>query len=204
VPAPALRIALTGGIASGKTAVAEAFARRGIPVIDTDRLAREVVEPGEPALAAVVAAFGPGVLAADGRLDRRRVRELVFADPALRRRLEAILHPAIRAAMNAQAAAAPGPYVVIAIPLLVESGQRAQFDRVLVVDCSPELQRARLLARDGETEEGARRILAAQATRDERLAIADDVIRNEGSLAELDAGVAGLDARYRELAAARA
>ncbi len=204
MPSPALRIALTGGIASGKTAVAEAFARRGIPVIDTDRLAREVVEPGEPALAEVVAAFGPGVLGPDGRLDRRRVRELVFADPALRRRLEAILHPAIRAAMQAQAAAAPGPYVVIAIPLLVESGQRAQFDRVLVVDCSPELQRARLLARDGETEEGARRILAAQATRDERLAIADDVIRNEGSLAELDARVAELDARYRELAAGRA
>jgi dephospho-CoA kinase len=201
-PAPApFRIGLTGGIASGKTAVAEAFARRGVPIVDTDVIAREVVEPGRPALAEVVAAFGPGVLGSDGRLDRRALRAVVFADPALRKRLESILHPAIRAEMQRQAATAVGPYVVIAIPLLVENRLQAQVDRVLVVDCPPEVQLARLLARDGETPAGARAILAAQATRDERLAVAHDVIVNDGSLADLDARVGALHDRYLELAA---
>jgi dephospho-CoA kinase len=200
---PALRIGLTGGIASGKSAVADAFARRAVPVVDTDVIAREVVEPGRPALAAVVAAFGSEVLGPDGRLDRRALRRLVFADPALRRRLEAILHPAIRAEMQRQAAATAGPYVVIAIPLLVENGLQQQVDRVLVVDCPPDVQLARLLARDGETPEGARAILAAQATRDERLAVADDVVVNDGSLADLDARVDALHQRYLALAAAR-
>jgi dephospho-CoA kinase len=127
----------------------------------------------------------------------------VFSDPALRRRLEAILHPAIRAEMQRQAAATAGPYVVIAIPLLVENGLQQQVDRVLVVDCPPDVQLARLLARDGETPEGARAILAAQATRDERLAVADDVVVNDGSLADLDARVDALHHRYLALAAAR-
>jgi dephospho-CoA kinase len=199
----ALRIGLTGGIASGKSAVADAFARRGVPVVDTDVIAREVVEPGQPALAAVVEVFGGDVLGPDGRLDRRALRRLVFSDPALRRRLEAILHPAIRAEMQRQAAATAGPYVVIAIPLLVENGLQQQVDRVLVVDCPPDVQLARLLARDGETPEGARAILAAQATRDERLAVADDVVVNDGSLADLDARVDALHHRYLALAAAR-
>jgi len=197
----ALRIGLTGGIASGKSAVADAFARRGVPIVDTDQLAREVVEPGTPALAAVVEAFGPDVLGPDGRLDRRRLRQRVFADAADRRRLEGILHPAIRTAMHARAEAVDAPYVVIAIPLLVENGLQRAVDRVLVVDCAPEVQLARLLARDGETVEGARAILAAQVSREQRLAAADDVITNDGTLADLDARVGALHERY--LAAAQ-
>lgn len=203
-PAAPLRIGLTGGIASGKSAVADAFARRGITIVDTDVIAREVVEPGRAALDAVVGAFGAGVLAPDGRLDRRALRAIVFADPERRRRLEAILHPAIRAEMRARAAAAAGPYVVIAIPLLTESGLQSQVDRVLVVDCPRDVQLARLLARDGETRAGAERILAAQASREARLAIADDVVANDGTLAELDARVEALHRRYLELAAGRA
>jgi dephospho-CoA kinase len=199
--AAVFRIGLTGGIASGKTAAAGAFARRGVPVIDTDRLAREVVEPGQPALAAVVAEFGPGILGADGRLDRRQLRTLVFADPERRRRLEAILHPAIRSATAAAIATVAAPYVVVAIPLLVESGQRTAYDRVLVVDCPADAQLARLIARDGETAAGARAMLAAQAGRDARLAVADDVLDNTGSLADLDAAVERLHARYLALAA---
>jgi dephospho-CoA kinase len=198
------RVGLTGGIASGKSAVADAFARRGVPIVDTDAIARDVVEPGRPALAEVVRAFGPGVLDADGRLDRRALRTLVFAQPDLRRRLEAILHPAIRAEMHARADAAAGPYVVVAIPLLVENGLQAQVDRVLVVDCPPEVQLARLLARDGETPEGARRILAAQASREARLAAADDVLVNDGSLADLDARVGTLHRDYLARAAGSA
>jgi len=196
-----LRIGLTGGIASGKSAVASAFARRGVPIVDTDRLAREVVEPGQPALAAVVREFGQQVLGPDGRLDRRRLRTLVFADADRRRRLEAILHPAIRAAMAAEIAAVTAPYVVVAIPLLIESGQQAAFDRILVVDCPPEMQLARLIERDRESPEGARAILAAQAGRDARLAAADDVLENTGSLDDLDAAVRSLHQRYLDLAA---
>jgi dephospho-CoA kinase len=199
-PAP-FRVGLTGGIASGKTAVAEAFARRGVTIVDTDVIAREVVEPGQPALAAVVAAFGPEVLGADGRLDRRALRAAVFADAGLRKRLESILHPAIRTEMQRQAAGAAGPYVVVAIPLLVENRLQAQVDRVLVVDCPTDVQLTRLLARDGETPEGARAILAAQATREQRLAVADDVIVNDGTLADLDRRVAALHAKYLALAA---
>jgi dephospho-CoA kinase len=199
--AAALKVGLTGGIASGKSAVADAFARRGVPIVDTDRLAREVVEPGRPALAAVVREFGPAIVAPDGRLDRRRLRALVFADPAQRQRLEALLHPAIRAAMAAELAAVTAPYVVVVIPLLVETGQRAAVDRVLLVDCPPEVQLARLLARDQETPAGARAILAAQAGRDVRRAAADDLIENTGSLEDLDAAVAALHGRYLALAA---
>jgi dephospho-CoA kinase len=198
MPLP-LRIGLTGGIASGKSTVARLFEALGVPVIDTDQLAREVVEPGEPALAAVVEGFGPGVLAADGRLDRRALRARVFADPVARERLEAILHPAIRAALAGRSADAGGPYQVWVIPLLVEGGQVDRVDRVLVVDCPAEVQLARLIGRDGETPDSARAILAAQATRGQRLAVADDVIVNDGSEAALPPQVAALDAKYREL-----
>jgi len=196
-----LRVGLTGGIASGKTAVADAFARRGVPVLDTDQLAREVVLPGTPGLAAVIGAFGAGILNADGTLDRRALRALVFADEAARRRLEAILHPAIRAALARHVAAIDAPYVIIAIPLLAETGGRDRVDRVLVVDSAPELQKARLLARDRETAAQAKAILAAQATRAARLAIADDCIENSGSLADLDAAVEKLHHQYLALAA---
>lgn len=198
-----LRIGLTGGIASGKSVVAGLFAARGVPVIDTDRIAREVVEPGQPALARVVEAFGDGVLDEAGRLDRRALRERVFADPGDRRRLEGILHPAIMAELEEQSAAAGGDYQVLVIPLLVEGGRSEAVDRVLVVDCPVETQLERLRARDEETEAGARAMLAAQASREQRLAAADDVIVNDGSLEALENRVAELDAQYRERAVRR-
>lgn len=198
-----LSIGLTGGIASGKSVVARLFAGHGVPVLDTDQIARDVVEPGQPALAEVVAAFGPTVLAADGRLDRQALRQRVFADPAARHRLEAILHPAIRAELARRAAAAGGPYQIWVIPLLVEGGRIDRVDRVLVVDCPVETQLARLQARDGENQDSARRIVAAQASREQRLAAADDLITNDGPLEALAPQVAALDARYREVAEAR-
>ena len=200
MPDRPLRIGLTGGIASGKSVVAELFASRGVPVIDTDRIAREVVEPGEPALAQVVESFGDGILDEAGRLDRRALRERVFADPADRCRLEDILHPAIMAELERQCAAAGGEYQVLVIPLLVEGGRSDAVDRVLVVDCPVETQLARLRTRDDETEAGARAILAAQASREQRLAAADDVIVNDGSFEALEHRVAELDAQYREWA----
>jgi dephospho-CoA kinase len=196
------RVALTGGIASGKTMVAHLFAARGVPVIDTDVIARQVVEPGEPALAAVVDAFGAQVLGEDGRLDRRRMREHVFADAAARRRLESILHPAIRAEMERQSRAAGGPYQLLVIPLLVESGRRDHVDRVLVVDVPEVTQVERLVRRDASTREQAEAALRAQATRDARLAFADDVIENTGDLAALEAQVAALHRDYLRRAGA--
>jgi dephospho-CoA kinase len=197
-----LRIGLTGGIASGKTLVSRQFAALGVPVIDTDELAREVVAPGSEGLAAVHARFGDGVLAADGSLDRRALRARVFADPDARRDLEAITHPRIRALVDARAAAAGGPYQVIVIPLLVESARRTTVDRVLVVDCPESLQLERLLRRDGGSREQAEAILAAQATRAQRLAVADDVIVNTGDPAAVDAEVAALHRRYLDLSVA--
>lgn len=199
------RVALTGGIASGKTTVANLFGARGIPLIDTDQIAREVVEPGRPALQAVVDAFGPDVLAADGRLDRRRLRDRIFTDPAARKTLESILHPAIRAEMDrqSQAAATAGPYQILVIPLLAEGGRRDHVDRVLVVDTPEAAQIERLMARDRVTEEQARASLSAQALRATRLAMADDVVHNTGRVDELEAQVAALHAHYVGLAAAR-
>ena len=198
-----LRIGLTGGIASGKSTVARLFEAHGVPVIDTDQIARDVVEPGQPALVAVVEAFGTGVLAPDGHLDRSALRARVFADAGARQRLEAILHPAIRAELARRSAAAGGPYQVWVIPLLVEGGRLDQVDRVLVVDCPVEMQLERLVARDGGSESSAQAILAAQASREQRLAAADDVIVNDGAEDSLAPQVAALDASYRELAAAR-
>ena len=198
---PPLRVALTGGIASGKSTVANLFAARGVPVIDTDVIAREVVEPGTPALAAVVEAFGPEVLGADGRLDRRRMRERIFGDAAARRRLEGILHPAIRAEMARRSLAAGGPYQVLVIPLLAEGGRRDHVDRVLLVDVPEEMQVERLMLRDGVSREQAAASLGAQAGRAARLAIADDVILNTGRADDLDHEVTALDGKYRKLAA---
>lgn len=194
------RVALTGGISSGKTTVANLFAGRGVPVIDTDAIAREVVEPGAPALAKVVAAFGPDILGPDGRMDRRRMRERIFGDPQARRRLEAILHPAIRAEMERRSQAAGGPYQVLVIPLFAEGGRRDHVDRVLLVDVPEELQIERLMLRDGVPREQARASLDAQATRADRLAMADDVIRNTGRVEDLDAHVAQLHETYVTLA----
>jgi dephospho-CoA kinase len=202
VSAP-LIIGLTGGIASGKTTVAGLFAGHGVPVLDTDRIAREVVEPGRPAFEQVVDAFGAGILGPDGRLDRRSLRARVFADAAARGQLEAILHPVIRADLARQSARAGGPYQVWVIPLLAEGGRVDPVDRVLVVDCPVETQLARLQARDAETAGSASAMIGSQASREARLAIADDVIVNAGELADLAAQVDALDARYRALALAR-
>ena len=170
---------LTGGIASGKSLVAEELAKLGAVVIDADVLAREVVEPGTPGLAAIVARFGDAVLT-DGRLDRARLGALVFADPAARRDLERIVHPAVRArAAELERAAGDAAVVVHVIPLLVETGQTGAFDRIVVVDVDPETQRERLLRRDGFTEAEADRRIAAQATRTDRLAAADVVLDNQ-------------------------
>lgn len=195
------RVGLTGGIASGKSRVAEFFAALGVPVIDSDVIAREIVAPGSEGLAAIVRRFGPSVLRTDGQLDRRALREVVFADPAARGDLEAITHPLIRSRMHELNAEARGPYVINAIPLLAETGGRRDLDRVLVVDCPEALQVARVMARDRVDEAAARAVIAAQAPRSARLAIADDVIVNEGDLTTLEAAVRALHERYQTLAA---
>lgn len=194
-------IGLTGGVASGKSSLGRAFAalQPGC-VVDADLAARAVVEPGSAGLAAVVERFGSGVLAVDGSLDRPALRRRVFVDAAERKVLEALLHPRIRAWMLARAAEARTPYVLFDIPLLAESAGRATWpmlDRILVVDVPVAVQRARLLARDGVDAALAERMIAAQASRAERLALADDVVVNSGGLEELPATAARLDARWR-------
>jgi dephospho-CoA kinase len=197
------RVGLTGGIASGKSTVARLFEALGIPVIDTDLLAREVVAPGEPLLGQIAARFGTGVLTADGSLDRTALRQLVFADPAARVDLEQLTHPAIRARLEARSTVLGGPYQLLVIPLLVETAGRTPVDRVLVVDCSEALQIRRLQARDGTPLEQARQILKAQATREARLAMANDVIVNDGDLGAVRDRAESLHATYLKLAGAR-
>lgn len=197
--APVPRIALTGGIASGKTTVARLFTALGAKLIDTDQVARDVVLPPSVALDRIVARFGPGVLRADGSLDRARLRQVVFADDAARADLESILHPAIRAEVDRRCATAGGPYQLIAIPLLAETGTRDAYDRVLLVDAPPELQLRRLMLRDGIDEAAARRMLAAQAAPEARRAIADDVIQNDGDIGHLTGAVEALHRRYQAL-----
>jgi len=196
-------IGLTGGVAAGKSEVTRRFEALGIHVADADLAARAVVEPGQPALAAIVERFGTGMLQPDGSLDRRRLRERIFADAEARRALEAITHPAIRGLLEAECRAATSPYAIAAIPLLAEAGGRATYpwlDRIVVVDAPPELQHARLMRRDGVDETLASRMIEAQASRETRLAIADDVVVNDGHPEHLDSAVAALDARYREMA----
>ncbi len=194
-------VGLTGGIGSGKSAVCRLFAQLGVPVIDADVVAREVVEPGQPGLEAIVEAFGEEVLGSDGRLDRARLRELVFSDPERRKQLEALLHPRIRAEMDRRIAAVEAPYCIRCVPLLVETGQSADVDRVLVVDVPVETQLRRTLARDGGRRATVQAIIDAQATRDQRLQVADDVLDNDGDLESLRRRVEMLHDRY--LAAAR-
>jgi len=201
-----LQIGLTGGIGSGKTRVADLFAARGAALIDTDLLAHEITAPGGLAIAALVAAFGPGCLRADGAMDRDAMRALVFADPAAKARLEAITHPLIRQLTEARAAeiraAGRHPYLIYVVPLLVESGTWAsRVDRVLVVDCSEATQVARVMARNGFTRAQVEAIMAKQARRAERLARADDVVDNDGPPEALAPQVERLDRLYRTLAA---
>jgi dephospho-CoA kinase len=197
----AFRVGLTGGIASGKSTAAKFFGALGVPILDSDQVARDVVEPGQPPLERLVERFGPKILTADGHLDRPALRDIVFSDPRARADLEALTHPAIGAAMEARSAAAGGPYQILVIPLLVEKNLAAHVDRVLVVDCDEELQMRRLRDRDGSTPEQVQAILRAQAPRAARLKAADDVIHNDTDMSAVRAQVAALHARYLELAA---
>jgi dephospho-CoA kinase len=195
----AFKVGLTGGIASGKTSVANTFAEMGVPIIDTDVIARQAVRHGEPALDDIRKRFGDSVILESGELDRRAMRKLIFSDDDHRIALELILHPRIGAETRRQSAAAEGKYQIIVVPLLVGSPLLQFVDRVLVVDCDEDTQLERLLARDAESIEQAQRILAAQASRDERMAIADDIIDNNRGLAEVRQQVVLLDKKYRSL-----
>ncbi|TLY77572.1 MAG: dephospho-CoA kinase [Gammaproteobacteria bacterium] len=196
----AYRVGLTGGIASGKSTAAKFFGALGVPILDSDQIARDVVEPGQPPLGQLVERFGPSILTPDGHLDRPALREIVFSDPMARADLEALTHPAIGAAMEARSAEAGGPYQILVIPLLVEKNLSAHVDRVLVVDCEEQLQLKRLRAREGSTLEQARAILNAQASRAARLKAADDVIHNDTDMNAVREQVAALHARYLDLA----
>lgn len=198
-------IGLTGGVASGKSTVEAYFQRLGVAVADADCAAREAVAVGSAGLAEVVVEFGEGVLAADGSLDRAAMRQRVFADDVTRKRLEAILHPRVRTALEQTCNAAVGAYAIASIPLLAEGGGRVHYpwlQRILVVDVDAKTQLARLLQRDGIDEALAHSMLAAQATRQQRLAIADDVLLNDQGIDALALQVAELDRFYRRLAAA--
>ena len=197
-----LRIALTGGIASGKTTVSDAFASRGVAIIDTDIIARELVAPGQPALTEIHRHFGAEYLTAEGELDRPKLRRLIFANEQAREDLQALLHPLIRDEVQHQISQLKQGYCLIVIPLLAETGRdRHKPHRVLLVDSSEQNQLQRVMARDHVDETQAKRILSAQATRQQRLAIADDVIDNSADQKHLDAEVERLHRFYNQLAA---
>ncbi len=197
-------IGITGGIGSGKSTVERRFAALGVDIVDTDRIAHELSGPGGAAIEPIRAEFGDAVITADGALDRDAMRALVFADDSARGRLEAILHPLIGAQSRARIAVASGPYTMLVVPLLVEKGNwKGRVDRVLVVDCPRETQIARVMARNGFERAQVEAILSAQASREERLAVADDVIDNGGEESSLDPAVDELHRRYLEMAAAR-
>jgi dephospho-CoA kinase len=194
-------VGLTGGIASGKSTAAKFFGALGVPILDSDQVARDVVEPGQPPLERLVERFGRKILTPDGHLDRPALRDIVFSDPKARADLEALTHPAIGAAMEARSAAAGGPYQILVIPLLVEKNLASHVDRVLVVDCDEELQIRRLRDRDGSTPEQVQAILKAQAPRAARLKAADDVIHNDSDMGAVRDQVSALHQRYLEFAA---
>jgi dephospho-CoA kinase len=194
-------VGVTGGIGSGKSTAAAMFEERGAEVIDTDAIALELTQPGQPALQRIAQRFGSDYLGTDGRLNRAKLRALVFSDPAARTDLEAILHPSIGAEVRSRVQQSGSPYVLILIPLLAETGAyRDLLKRVLVIDCDERLQIQRAMERSGLSAEEVRSIIAAQASRSARLALADDIIVNDRGLAELHTQVAALDARYRQLA----
>lgn len=197
-----LRIGLTGGIGSGKSTVARLFETQGICVLDCDHIARELVQPGMPALVEITRTFGYDILQRDGQLDRYALRARIFNNPEERRQLESILHPRIRMELQTRTHEATSPYVLLVIPLLIESGWQDQVDHILVVDCAPDTQVRRIMARDHLSEQEVHRILDAQATREARIAVADEIIRNEDEdAASLEAQISRLDVYYRQAAA---
>ena len=201
-PSRPFTVGLTGGIGSGKSAAADLFVTHGASLVDTDAIAHALTAAGGAAMPAIRTQFGDAIIAADGSLDRAAMRAHVFARDEARQQLEAILHPMIRDESARQCAAARGSYVILAVPLLIESGSyRSRCDRICVVDCPPELQVARVRSRSGLEEAQIRAIMAAQASRGQRLAAADDIIDNSGSLEHLRLQVAALHARYASLAA---
>lgn len=190
-------VGLTGGIGCGKSTVADLFAAHGASLVDTDVIAHQLTAPGGAAMPALLREFGADVATPDGAMDRTRMRDLVFADPGARTRLEAILHPMIRLETANAALAATGPYVIFVVPLLIESGNwRARVQRVLAIDCQESTQIARVMARNGLPESQVKSIMAAQVSRQQRIAAADDVIDNDGDLAALTPQVARLHAFY--------
>ena len=195
-----ITIVLTGGVASGKTAVSDCFARLGVPVIDTDLIAREVVEPGQPALDRIIEEFGDDFLDSEGQLDRQKMRQTIFSDPDQRARLESILHPPIAKEVKRRVAELDDPYCILVIPLYARSSAYAWIDRVLVVDVEVEVQIERVMARDEISRNQAKSILSAQSSRKDRLALADDIIDNSGSLAGLQEKVLVLQRKYLKLA----
>jgi dephospho-CoA kinase len=195
-----LIIGLTGGLASGKSEAARRFAALGVPVLDADRVARDLVAPGEPLLQEVFRLFGDDLRRADGSLDRAALGRRVFADPRQRQRLEALLHPAVRARLTQQLSRLQAPYAIVMAPLLIEAGMTDLVDRVLVIDAPESVQRERAGQRDGHDPDHLTRILAAQAERSARLAAADDVVVNDGDLAALHSAVEGLHRHYLAMA----
>ncbi|MDT0633889.1 dephospho-CoA kinase [Spectribacter hydrogenoxidans] len=195
-----LAVGLTGGIASGKSVVSSAFERLGIEVVDADQVARDIVEPGQPALEEIRERFGDAIIDGNGRLDRRQMRGIVFDDPDARVALEKITHPRIREALAARRDAVRSEYSLLAVPLLVKSGMSDLVDRILVVDAPESVQMARLIDRDGIDEELARKMIAAQDTRTLRLAAADDVLVNTGPRKDIADLAAALHAGYSRLA----
>jgi dephospho-CoA kinase len=193
-------VVLTGGIASGKSAVSQFFAQRGVPVIDTDLIAHEIVEPGQAALVRIAEAFGQEFLDGNGRLDRKKMRNAIFSDPGLKIRLEGILHPAIAAEVDQRIAQVDAPWCILVVPLFKEGGLFTWINRVLVVDVEESVQIERGMERDGITREQAQSILDAQPSRRGRLALADDIIDNSGSLEELEARVDMLYRKYTAMA----
>lgn len=198
-----LRIGITGGIGSGKSTVARLFAQLGVPVLDTDEVARELVRPGMPALARIAETFGADLLTPAGELDRRRLRDRVFAAEGQRRRLEQILHPLIRRKLARWTAAQTAPYCLLLIPLLIEAGWNGEVDRILVIDAPEQQQLARATARDAASAASVRAIIASQCSRTARLAAADDVIVNDGGLDGLQPQIERLHREYLALATRR-
>ncbi|MBI3186230.1 MAG: dephospho-CoA kinase [Gammaproteobacteria bacterium] len=193
-------VALTGGIGSGKSVVADLFAKMGVPIIDTDIIARDLVQPGKPALADIKQSFGRDVIKKNGELDRVKLARLTFSSTRLRKQLEDILHPRIHAEIRLKLQKLESPYAIIVIPLLVETGQVAAYNRVLVVDCDESTQMSRVIQRDRRSEDQIRAIMEVQAKRPDRLSWADDIIENNGTLQDLEQKVAQLHQAYLKMA----